>query len=743
MPLFAAFVALFFTRGAKEEYKSTTQLSTGFTITDQVSITEGKFNLYEIEVKFSNLIETLKSPLVMNILGYELLLRDLQSDDPYRKLTKDDYKNNLFLSDLDLSDAERILETKIDSLVLLDTYIPTEKRILKLLQLYKYHPKALKEILTIKRVNRTDYISITAVTSNANFSAYIVNKLYDVYKRYNASEESIRTIESVQKWKVLVDQKKSDLDSKTEELRRFKSRHNLLNFEVETTSKIEQLSNLESDLDDENRKYRRLLLEINDTESKLAALESGEGVSVGVSNSEILELRNQINDLNSRYEASGRTDYEIGDSLRLLRTRLQNYASLSSQSSDRDKKESLNTILSDLKIQQDLTDQNITSINENIRQIRRSIGGYAGYEARVATLEKEVQLASTEYLWAQEKYNQAVDLATASTSTVRQVVKGQPSTKPEPSKRLITTALAGVATFILCFVVVILLEYMDTSIKSPSNFEKEVGLKLLGSVNKMPPVSPNGKTENYKYFDLNTENKIGTEKKLIPRLKNKVKKYLVEKIPYTKKFIILEEANYDLFNDQIRKIRFELSNFEKNILLFTSTKKGEGKTEMIVSLAESLSIREKKILLVDTNFNHNSITRYYDAEPILGTDKKTKSGHDVIEDMISQTDNPNIDIIGCQAGNFSPFEILPKQDFFSQVHGLLDRYDFIFIEGPAINYYSDTKELSGLANGVISIFSANSVIKQIDKESVSFLKELNGKFIGSILNKVEQNNINQ
>lgn len=740
LPMIAAFIALFLTRGAKEEFKSSTQIATGFTITDQVSITEGKFNLYEIDLKFSNLIETFNSPLVIGILGYELLLKDLQSETPHKKVTKEDYKNNPFLSDLDFQEVESILEMKIDSLTLLDTNIPTEKRIFKLLQLFKYHPFALKESLSIRRVNRTDYISITAVTENPNLSAYIVNKLYEIYQRYYESEESLRTVESVQKWKILLDQKRVDLNEKNETLRRFKASNNLLNVEVETTSKIEQIANLESDIEAENRKQRRLILEIQDTESKLNAINSGDNVPLYVSNTEILNLRNKINVLNLRYESSGRSDESIYDSLQILRNKLQNLAALSGQSSDQEKKESLENILNDLKIQLSLSEQNVESITNNIHQLRRSMGGYAGHEARVATLEKEVDLASQEYLWAQEKYNQAVDIASASSSTIRQVVKGLPATKPEPSKRLITTALAGAVTFILCFVFVVIIEYMDTSIKSPANFSIEVGLNLLGSVNKMPKLIAKKKKEAFKYFDLNTTEKVKRESVGITKLKNVIKDMIIKILPFTNKFIVKTERKYELFNDQIRKIRFELSDHKKKIILFTSTKTGEGKTELIISLAEALSISNKKVLIVDTNFNHNSITQYYEADPVLGSN--LKSGTDLSK-LISSTSNEFIYVLGCESGNFSPFEILPKQDFFSQINSLLDQFDYIFLEGPAINHFSDSKELSGLANGIISVFNAKSVIMQSDKESMQFLRNLNGKFVGSILNQVEITNLNQ
>jgi Mrp family chromosome partitioning ATPase len=69
-------------------------------------------------------------------------------------------------------------------------------------------------------------------------------------------------------------------------------------------------------------------------------------------------------------------------------------------------------------------------------------------------------------------------------------------------------------------------------------------------------------------------------------------------------------------------------------------------------------------------------------------------------------------------------------------------FDYIFLEGPPLNDFSDSKELVQYVEGVIAVFSAQDVIKQIDRQSISFFKELNGKFSGSILNMVDLKNVN-
>ncbi len=54
-----------------------------------------------------------------------------------------------------------------------------------------------------------------------------------------------------------------------------------------------------------------------------------------------------------------------------------------------------------------------------------------------------------------------------------------------------------------------------------------------------------------------------------------------------------------------------------------------------------------------------------------------------------------------------------------------------------MNNHADSKELSKYVDGIIVVFSARSVFRQTDKESVQFLKSTGEKFMGSVLNYVD------
>jgi Mrp family chromosome partitioning ATPase len=137
------------------------------------------------------------------------------------------------------------------------------------------------------------------------------------------------------------------------------------------------------------------------------------------------------------------------------------------------------------------------------------------------------------------------------------------------------------------------------------------------------------------------------------------------------------------------------------------------------------------------------------AEPVLekiSEENKTMSLQEKIKAFSKgvpiETGGGKLLIVGSQGVDYTPSEILPRENLLSNLRTLLPEFDYIFLEGPPLNDFSDSKELVGYVDGVVAIFSASHIIKQIDKESVKFFRELNGKFCGSVLNMVDLENVN-
>jgi Mrp family chromosome partitioning ATPase len=329
------------------------------------------------------------------------------------------------------------------------------------------------------------------------------------------------------------------------------------------------------------------------------------------------------------------------------------------------------------------------------------------------TLLKDAELANKEYLDVRQKYNEATDISTYSVTNFRQVLVGQPAIEPEPSKKLVIVAAGGIAAFMTTMLVVILLTYLDSSIKTPGFFTKMINLKLISMVNFMD-------LKNKSLVDI-IASKDGSQNSM-------------------------EKTRHNMFRESLRKLRYEIERSGKKIFLFTSTQKGQGKTTLVQALSFSMSLSKKKILIIDTNFCNNDLTVQLHAKPVLEkidpTHNAGKSLVDKIKSIANDVGVPGVYVIGSEGGDYTPSEILPRENLLQHLHELTEEFDYIFLEGPPLNDFSDSKELTQYVDGVIGVFSARQVIKQTDKESMKFFRELDGKFYGAVLNMVDLENVN-
>lgn len=221
------------------------------------------------------------------------------------------------------------------------------------------------------------------------------------------------------------------------------------------------------------------------------------------------------------------------------------------------------------------------------------------------------------------------------------------------------------------------------------------------------------------------------------------------------------EKETEITKSLLRLVRHEIESMNARVFLFTSLKRKEGKSFAIYSLSYVLSLLNKKILIIDTNFKSNTLTQIYgqDVREMKGNLKMIPSkllnealvlgsGEQIPEpepapsvnpyDLINPTKYKNIYFVG-NTGilNGSPSELLSVKDFKKFLALMSSKYDYIFLEGAALNEYPDTKELIGYTDKVICVFSADSVIDPIDQKGIDYMKSLDGKLGGAILNKVD------
>ena len=704
----AAGVAFLITRNLKRLYKSTAQFSTGFSVSDELKGSNDNFNYYEADTKFNNVIVTLNSPPLFSLLSYKLILHDLKDPaNAFRQLSVED-KNSELYREVNKAEAIRIFQNKLDSMEMLSSYVPEEKKLLKFLELYKYDYSSLLDYLYVYRLERTDFIQIDFQSENPELSAFVVNTVFDQFLRFYRNIRSEKSEESIDTLRSLVDKKKQILDLKNAAVQQA----GLTNTDEETKSNFNLITQMESSLSDEKDKQTSNTFNLQKINQRIADLNNTtvDNLSSAAQNSDLLAVKKQMNEAYLAYLNSGSSDPALLNKYNQYKAQYQSkWINLSGGKGSDVNKNDLLDQKSDLEAEIEASNVNIQRMQEKINELKGNVASAASQSATSQTLLNEADLAEKDYLAAKQNLSDAQDVNYASVNNFRQTLVGLPAIDPEPSKRLLIVGMAGMSGLVFTILFIVLLVYLDSSIKTPAIFARTVNLRLLTMINHV-------NFKNKKLFDIITTK---------PTLEKGV------------------DNRQNVFRESLRKLRYEIERSGKKIFLFTSAKKGEGKTTLIQALSYSMSLSKKKILIIDTNFCNNDLTMQLHVDAMLEKiDPKEKNLLADIKNMVTDVGAGTVYVIGCESGDYTPSEILPRENILNHLHELTAEYDFIFLEGPPLNDFTDSKELAEYVDGVIAVFSATRNIRQIDKESIEFFKSLNGKFCGSILNKVELEDVN-
>ncbi|HEY2728260.1 MAG TPA: AAA family ATPase, partial [Parafilimonas sp.] len=679
----------------------------GFTTNDVVKVNDDN-NFFEADTKFNNAIVTFTSPTVMSLLSYSVILHDLENPSQAFRTISDEQKKSPVYQAVNLNEAKNVFSQKLNSMSVLTSYKPEEKKLLEFLKLYGYDYNTISSNLNVYRLQRTDYIQIDYQSENPELSAFIVNNVFQDFVRYYKFVRNERSEESIDTLKSLLDKKSQDRQEKNQAI----ASTGLLNIDDASKSSFDLISNLQQTMDDEEDKLTTNTLALKSVNNQLSNMGAPEQT---VDNSDVLQLRDQMNAANLAYLNSGSTDQSLLNKYNNLKQQYQDKIKSVGSSTGSTSSLDKTTLLqrkSDLEVNIQAEQVHIASLQSKINNLQGSVNSQASKSATAQSLSKDADLSDKEYLDLLEKYNDAVDQSNASVNNFHQILVGQPAIEPEPSKKFLIVGMAGMAALICTILIIVFLTYLDSSIKTPAIFSRVVNLKLLTMIS----------FTNLKHKDLSqvVANTITTEDAVEKRRNNK-------------------------FRESLRKLRYEIENSGKKVFLFTSTKKGQGKTTLIQALSYSFSLSKKKILIIDTNFCNNDLTVQLHGTPVLEKIIADEADDNLIEEIQSASVNVHtgmIYVIGCSGGDYTPSEILPAQHLLKHLQRLTSVYDFIFLEGPPLNDFSDSKELTDYVEGVVAIFSAKHIMKQIDKESIKFFKNLNGKFCGSVLNMVQLENLN-
>lgn len=690
VPVAAVIITYFLVSRQPDEYVSQSRLATG--IVDNTNQPPGSklmiLQNMEADREFENIIQMMLLKKIINQVSYQLIIHDLTNETTFRKESK-------LLKQLNKPARQHALEVyraKHAKMEDLSLWNEDEKGLYKVLESMKYDYNTLVKELHIYRVSSSDFITVECQTENPTLSAYIVNTLNNEFITYYTVLVQANHVKAVNYLDSMLKYKQQVMKSTMEDLKNYKIRNRVLNLNEQAKSLYSQLADFETkkemalkDIDAYNAAIKNIDKKFDPADRRY--MES----SVSKINQRIEGYKGRLKELNQAYISSNYNPaikVQIDSVQKKLNTQIDNAADKYAYN-PMTAKENLVTQKLSLETSKEMAENSLSVLNQELVTLNRKQDILVPNEAEIQAYEKNIDIVSREYTELLAKYNEASMEVSASVH-LRQMDQAMPGV-PLPSKKLTLVILSGLISFVFSIVVLFILFLLDGSVNDPKALANRTGLPVLGYLNLLT-----GKMID---FSSLWSNKL--------------------------------DKNTQGFKELLRSLRFDLENELKTgekIIAITSLRPAEGKTFLTISLAYAFNHINKKVLIIDGNFNHPSIS---------GTSKTNQTLETVLSQNVSyNASGSKLDIISNKGSDTSLLELADYEKIKEKLHDLKKVYDIILIETAALNSRNVAKEWILFADKTVCVFEAGRGINTAVDEEVDYLKTLNGNFSGWTMNKM-------
>ncbi|HEX8460932.1 MAG TPA: AAA family ATPase [Segetibacter sp.] len=690
VPVIAVVITYFLVRNLPDAYTSRARIATGI-IDGSAALMNGKeMQEAQVTLQFGNLVQTMMLKKVVSQVSYKLALHDLTTT-PFRK-PAEAWINT---SEADRKRAIEILTNKYNTREDLALNIPEENKVYKLLTSAKYDNESLLTDLLVFRVSNSDFIDLNYEAEDPQLTAFVLNTLCKETIAYYTVTVSDNNRKSVDFLDSLVQHKQAALQQKRANLRDYKIRNGILDVNDQASTLISQIADFETKRQDAQKNissYRGALKNIdgrfNPNDRKF--FES----SVASLNQDILVTKSRLNAINNEYiKSSFDPKYKAkADSLQAVLSNQLNKVNDNYSYNPASSKQDLVTQKLNLEVSLELAKNSVSSLSSELNRLNGRLYSLVPNQAAIKHNQDEIDLATTEYTDLSKKYEQA-RMDASFTVKLKQVETALPGT-PKPSKKMMLVILSGIVSFVFCLVVLFVLFYLDDSVNDGNDLANRTKLPVLGSLS------------------LLRSNKLNL--KDVWKNNNET-----------------NELQY--FKSLLRSLRFELDNNlgKAKVIAITSMKSDEGKTFFALNLAYAYAMINKRVLLIDGNFEGPEITQA--VSPAIYLEDYFLSENNTAANF--NTDN-NLVVIGNRGGDFSLLELSSEAIISGKIQALKSQFDIILIETPSLNKLNKAKEWIMFADKVVPVFEASQTLGNNNTEELQYLNNLNGKFTGWVLNKV-------
>lgn len=183
----------------------------------------------------------------------------------------------------------------------------------------------------------------------------------------------------------------------------------------------------------------------------------------------------------------------------------------------------------------------------------------------------------------------------------------------------------------------------------------------------------------------------------------------------------------------VRTMMLQRLHRPKGTVVVTSPEASAGKTTVSILLARSLVRMGKRVLLVDADMLHPSVSQYFELSDRVGL-RSVMSGEISDEDAFCNTDDERLAVLPAGAAHGpSNRDVLANGAFTSALTRWQTMFDYVVMDSPPVLAMADARIAAGHADGVVMVLRADGSRRDDAVEAFAGLSACGAKLLGTML----------
>jgi capsular exopolysaccharide synthesis family protein len=591
----------------------------------------------------------------------------------------------------------------------------------------KLEPEEFLERLSVENMERTDLLEVSYESTVPNEAALVVNKLMRLYQVNNVL--SNKTDAAVAR-KFIVEQlpkTRGTVHQAEVALRNFEEQNNVVNLEKETESAVEVIAELEkqvsgaqgelADVKAQSELLRKKLGMNSQEAITASSLSQSPGVQKALE--ELQQVESQLAIARTRYYETHPTVVDLKSkkaSLEaLLKGRIKQVVGDQKQRTHGNSqiealKQQITADLVRLEAKRLGLANQVSALSTVLATYKQRTNILPRLKQRQHELERELEAAQSTYKTLLTRLEETRVEENRSVGNVRVVDEAEVPEEPVAPDKVKNLALGSLLGILMGIGTALVLDTLDTSIKSVKEAREVFGYTLLGLI----PL-------------------LGKSKKPTPSgedLEQSAPKIVVRDNPCSP----ISEA-YRMLQ---ANLKFLNSDKQLKVVVVTSSVPQEGKSTVSANLAVAIAESGRRVLLVDADMRRPLQHQIWDLINEAGLSNVLVGQAELRTAIKEVTDNLHVLTAGAIPPN--PMALLESKRMASMIENFSNHYDFVIIDTPSLSSAADAPILGKMADGILLVVRPGVVDAASAAAAQEFLERSGQNVLGQVINGVTSEN---